>query len=163
MPDQKTDTPKSDTPKSDTPQKSDPAAAKEAIPERNFDAAPPQRDEFLAARKDDPSSAEVFKAAAVAADKADVEARKAAVAAGPGAESGPGGLAMVNEHGQVHQEGAHVEQPPQPATPPFTDEEIRLMDKTPAGLRELSVAAKSGDTDQTRHPKSRVDDPRTPL
>lgn len=129
---------------------------------RNTDAAPPQRDELLAARKDDPSAKEVWEKAIKEADAADRAVVEGAVKAGPGAVNGPG-VGAVNEQGQVHQEGAHVEQPPQPATPPFTDEQIKAMDKSPAGLREPSVAAKSDDTDQTRHPEARVNDPRTPL
>lgn len=137
-------------------------AGNNALVPRNTDAAPPQRDELLAARKDDPSAAEVWRDAIKEADKADKAVVDGAVKAGPGAVNGPG-TAGMNEQGQVQQEGAHVEQPPQPATPPFTDEQIKEMDKSPQGLREPSVAAKSDDTDQTRHPQSRVDDPRKPL
>jgi len=68
-----------------------------------------------------------------------------------------------NPYNQVPQEGALVESPPQPVPPSYTEAELREMDHAPAGLREPSVAAKSTDTDQTVHPKSRVDDPTKPL
>jgi hypothetical protein len=68
-----------------------------------------------------------------------------------------------NPYNQVPQEGALVETPPQPVPPSYTEAELKEMDHAPAGLREPSVAAGSDDTDQTVHPKSRVDDPTKPL
>jgi hypothetical protein len=70
---------------------------------------------------------------------------------------------LPNPYNQVPQEGALVETPPQPVPPSYTEAELREMDHAPQGLREPSVAAGSDDTDQTVHPKSRVDDPSKPL
>jgi hypothetical protein len=94
--------------------------------------------------------------AAEAVAKADAEAVKNATPVGEAAFN-------PNPHNQVPQEGALVETPPQPVPPSYTDAELREMDHAPEGLREPSVAAKSTDTDQTVHPKSRVDDPSKPL
>jgi hypothetical protein len=68
-----------------------------------------------------------------------------------------------NFQNQVPQEGALVESPPQPVPPSYTEAQLREMDHAPEGLREPSVAKNSTDTDQTVHPKSRVDDPTKPL
>lgn len=74
-----------------------------------------------------------------------------------------GNAAYHNPGNQVPQEGALVETPPQPVPPSYTKAELEEMDHAPAGLREPSVAAKSDDTDQTVHPRSRVNDPSKPL
>lgn len=93
---------------------------------------------------------------AKAAAKADAEALKNAT---PADQAG----FNPNPYNQVPQEGALVETPPQPVPPSYTDAELREMDHAPEGLREPSVAANSNDTDQTVHPRSRVDDPTKPL
>lgn len=90
------------------------------------------------------------------AAKADAEAVKNATPVGEAAFT-------PNPYNQVPQEGALVETPPQPVPPSYTEAELREMDHAPRGLREPSVAAGSNDTDQTVHPKSRVDDPSKPL
>jgi hypothetical protein len=107
------------------------------------------RDDHVGARE---AAIEADKAVA----KADAEAMKNAVPVGDAAFT-------PNPYNQVPQEGALVETPPQPVPPAYTEAELREMDHAPEGLREPSVAAKSSDTDQTVHPKSRVNDPSKPL
>jgi hypothetical protein len=120
--------------------------------------------EMLAFREDQVdarTAAEEGEARAAEADRQvvanAVESRDGEVANVPWAQ-------RLNSQNQVPQEGALVTTPPQPVPPPYPEEILREMDHAPAGLREQHIAAENfGDTDQTVHPRSRVDDPTKPL
>lgn len=134
-------------------------------PQTDQSLAADQRERFLAVRESDHVSA---KDAAIEADGRVAELTRELAAAT--AKAGAGQVAnvpadqLLNVQNQVHQEGALVETPPQPSPPPFPAGAEDSMDLSPRGMREPSVAAEAfGDTDQTVHPQSRVDDPRIPL
>lgn len=143
----KADEPKApDAKATEAPKVSEPAA-----PDAKSNAS-----EMLSYREDHVSARDAAIEAGKQAEKDAAEAAKNAVPAEHSAF-------YPNPFNQVPQEGALVESPPQPVPPSYTEAELREMDHAPAGLREPSVAAKSSDTDQTVHPKSRVDDPSKPL